>query len=161
MDEPLPLDGVGPSRKRCSMCKQWKPLEEFHRNRTKRDGLQLRCRVCNIETNKRWYREHPEVRAARMDEYNRARREESHARVLAYLREHPCVDCGESDPVVLEFDHLRDKIDNVSKMASLKRPWVVILAEIAKCDVVCANCHRRRTAVRLNSYRYRQTRFDG
>jgi hypothetical protein len=161
VDDPLPLDGLPPSRKRCSLCKQWKPLEEFHRNRTRRDGLQLRCRECNIETNKRWYADHPEVRVERMDEYNRRRREDTHGLVLDYLREHPCVDCGEPDPVVLEFDHLRDKIDNVSKMASLKRPWTVILAEIAKCEVVCANCHRRRTAVRLNSFRYRRTRGDG
>ena len=160
MHDPLPFDGLGPSRKRCTMCKQWKPLDEFHRNRRKPDGRQVRCRACNIETNKRWYRDHPEVRAERMDEYNRQRREASHARVLAYLREHPCIDCGESDPVVLEFDHLRDKVDNISKMASLKRPWAIILAEIAKCDVVCANCHRRRTAQRLNSFRYRHTRRD-
>ena len=146
MDDPLPLDGLGPSRKRCSMCKRWLPLDAFHRNGHRRDGLQTRCRECNIETNKRWYRQHPEARVDRMDDYARRRREDSHRRVLEYLREHPCVDCGEVDPVVLEFDHLRDKVRNISAMASASQPWEKIEAEIAKCEVVCANCHRRRTA---------------
>lgn len=67
--------------------------------------------------------------------------------LVTYLREHPCVDCGETDPVVLEFDHLRDKKFAISKGLQ-DRNWQDVLDEIAKCDVVCANCHRRRTAKR-------------
>lgn len=59
-----------------------------------------------------------------------------------------CVDCGESDIVVLEFDHVGNKRANVSElawsMASLSR----LEAEIACCEVRCCNCHRRRTAAR-------------
>lgn len=62
-----------------------------------------------------------------------------------------CQDCGEVDPVVLEFDHRDDKIMDVSTMIG-SRSWSVIQAEIAKCDVVCANCHRRRTAKRFGWY---------
>ena len=63
--------------------------------------------------------------------------------VDAYLRDHPCVDCGESDLRVLEFDHVRgDKFKSIAQMYSycLQR----IMTEIAKCDVRCANCHRIR-----------------
>jgi hypothetical protein len=67
--------------------------------------------------------------------------------LLVYLREHPCVDCGEGDPVVLEFDHLRDKKFGVAQ-GFRDREWQSVLDEIAKCEVVCANCHRRRTARR-------------
>ena len=67
--------------------------------------------------------------------------------LVAFLREHPCVDCGETDPIVLEFDHLRDKRFSISK-GVLDRSWESVLEEIGKCDVVCANCHRRRTAKR-------------
>lgn len=67
--------------------------------------------------------------------------------LLDYLREHPCVDCGESDPVVLEFDHLFEKSFTIAD--GLKsRSWEAVMAEIQKCEVVCVNCHRRRTAAR-------------
>jgi hypothetical protein len=62
------------------------------------------------------------------------------------------VDCGETDPLVLEFDHLRDKRFNIGN-ALPYRNWASILAEIEKCAVVCANCHRRRTARRIGSVR--------
>ena len=67
--------------------------------------------------------------------------------LMAYFRDHPCADCGETDPVVLEFDHLRDK-KFVIAAGIRNRNWNDVLDEIAKCDVVFANCHRRRTAKR-------------
>src|SRR3546814_12943116 len=79
--------------------------------------------------------------------------------VLDHLRAHPCADCGETDPVVLEFDHLRDKVGNVSAMVHSNELWRLV-DEIEKCEVVCANCHRRRTARRANPYRYRATRSE-
>lgn len=61
------------------------------------------------------------------------------------LKDVPCADCGERYPhFVMDFDHVRgEKYMNVGqmKMAKLER----ILEEVAKCDVVCANCHRIRT----------------
>ena len=155
MDDPLPFDGLAPSYKRCTMCKQLLPLEEFHRNRSRRDGRQNACKPCNIARNQRWYREHPEVRRIRMDEYNRRRKRYLQELLLDYLRAHPCVDCGEADPVVLDFDHvLPGKIANVSMMVLRKRSWSIIVEEIAKCEVRCANCHRRKTAARARTYRY-------
>lgn len=68
-------------------------------------------------------------------------------RVFDYLLEHPCVDCGEPDPVVLDFDHRvpGEKSFNIC-VRRLDTGWDKIKAEIDKCDVRCANCHRRRTA---------------
>jgi hypothetical protein len=65
----------------------------------------------------------------------------------AYKQEHYRAHRGETDPVVLEFDHLRDKKFTISK-GIRDRNWQSVLDEIAKCEVVCANCHRRRTARR-------------
>ncbi|HEY8731110.1 MAG TPA: hypothetical protein VIN69_03915 [Candidatus Limnocylindria bacterium] len=67
-------------------------------------------------------------------------------RLLAYLLEHPCVDCGEPNLVVLDFDHLRDKRWSITYMVSGGFPWSTIETEIAKCQVRCANCHRIKTA---------------
>ena len=73
--------------------------------------------------------------------------------VWDYLLEHPCVDCGISDPIVLEFDHVRgDKVITISKAMQHGWSYERILSEIAKCDVRCANCHRRRTHIQFNRF---------
>lgn len=76
-------------------------------------------------------------------------------RLCEYFASHPCVDCGEPDPVVLEFDHVAEKSDEVATMVRKGHSWRAILQEIAKCEVRCANCHRRVTAKRANWIRYR------
>ncbi len=55
-------------------------------------------------------------------------------------------------PLVLEFDHLRNKAFNIGE-GFAERVWKTILEEIEKCEVVCANCHRRRTALRRGTLR--------
>lgn len=65
-----------------------------------------------------------------------------------YLRQHPCMDCGEADPTVLDFDH-RDgmqKLSSISRIIFDGMSMARLIAEIAKCDIRCANCHRRRHA---------------
>ena len=67
--------------------------------------------------------------------------------LIEYFKSHPCVDCGETDPVVLEFDHLGKKSFTVAD-GMKDKSWTAVLREIEKCEVVCVNCHRRRTAYR-------------
>ena len=63
--------------------------------------------------------------------------------INVYLEMHPCVVCGEDDIDCLEFDHLRDKEYNIAQMTTYKPS--AVFAEIAKCQVLCANCHVRKT----------------
>lgn len=70
--------------------------------------------------------------------------------VWDFLKEHPCVDCGETDPVVLEFDHVRDKIQVISKLMKNGNCIETINKEIEKCEVRCANCHIRKTTKQFN-----------
>src|SRR5205823_13759924 len=86
---------------------------------------------------------------------NRIRRHLLLDQILAFLCSHPCVDCGEGDPVVLDFDHLNptDKRWNIADKVTDGSAWPTILAEIEKCAVRCANCHRRRTAHQFGWYR--------
>jgi len=69
--------------------------------------------------------------------------QENKRRVFEYLLDHPWVDCGESDPAVLELDHQRDKSSGVAELLHTHVRWEVVAAEIEKCEVRCANCHRR------------------
>lgn len=66
------------------------------------------------------------------------------------LKSEPCMDCGvRYPPYVMDFDH-RDPLDKVASVSSLMtKGWAVVLAEIAKCDLVCSNCHRIRTHSRV------------
>jgi hypothetical protein len=57
------------------------------------------------------------------------------------------VDCGETNPLVLEFDHIGHKSFSIA-VGIRGHNWKSVLDEIDRCDVVCANCHRRRTALR-------------
>lgn len=71
---------------------------------------------------------------------------------LRALKTAPCADCGESYPYfIMEFDHVPTrggKVDNLSRMAKLGLKSAKFQAELKKCDVVCANCHKVRTFIR-------------
>jgi hypothetical protein len=89
-----------------------------------------------------------------------ARRDQVRRFLWDYLLQHPCVDCGEADPVVLDFDHVRGvKRKEVSKLVTASTK--TLLEEIAKCDVRCANCHRRRTAIQLGHRVFCPRSVDG
>ena len=147
MDEAGDISG-----RRCGRCNKVKPLADFNwrrKGRGQRDNL---CRDCRSA----YKREHYRANKQRYIDQARERKQllalERTTYLIEYFRTHPCVDCGEPDAVVLEFDHLRDKEFEVAQ-ALPYRSWKSILDEIAKCEVVCANCHRRRTARRRGSLR--------
>jgi 5-methylcytosine-specific restriction endonuclease McrA len=151
VDQSLPFEIT--QLKRCAICKALLPKTEFNVNRGRRDGLQSHCRECNRARSKAYYARNPEKHRAVVAERKQRVRSEHQARMLDYLREHACADCGEDDLLVLEFDHLRDKQANISYLVHHGKSWPVVLDEIAKCEVVCANCHRRRTHRRQGTYR--------
>jgi len=68
-------------------------------------------------------------------------------RLLEFLSTKCCTDCGEDDPVVLDFDHVnpKKKFKKVAGMLSGHYSWESVLREIQKCEIRCANCHRRKT----------------
>jgi hypothetical protein len=132
-------------QKVCRCCNTEKPLEEFHKNKNTTDGYMSRCAACDNTIAAKYERENKD----RCNVRHRKNRAEHKATFrefkYQYLLKHSCVDCGESDPVVLEFDHILEKKYAIAKMHyyTLER----INAEIAKCQVRCANCHRRRTLI--------------
>ncbi len=129
----------------CSYCKLEKAEIEFHRARRRRTGRQPRCKLCAAIAHKKHYTASG-VRRNNIRTSALLRRRELKAFLDAYRATHPCVDCGEADPIVLEFDHVRgSKREEVTRMINRGLALSTIQAEIEKCDVRCANCHRRKT----------------
>lgn len=116
------------------------------------------------ESMRKWRQEHPReayelnarMWANRDPEAVRASRKRSQAKRYRHRRDalnamkvaEGCADCGyNAHPAALDFDHVRGiKLFGVGK-GILSHTWAQTLAEIAKCEVVCANCHRVRTHV--------------
>jgi hypothetical protein len=138
--------------KRCSGCERDLPLDSFNR---KRGGRQSRCRDCTRAYAKAHYAANVEYYAAKARRHKLKVQRENQRHLIAYFADHPCVDCGETDPVVLQFDHVRGaKEECVSVLLRNGRRWDRVAGEIAKCDVRCSNCHWRRTARQFGWYAY-------
>ena len=137
--------------RRCSLCAIEKQPEDFNRCAASADGLQAYCRSCQRD----YHRSHRDRINPLIHRRTRERREVLAVFVLELLRASACADCDERDPVVLEFDHVRgQKSADVSKLVADGVSERRLRDEIAKCEIVCANCHRRRTASRALTRRW-------
>lgn len=131
----------------CGLCKNEKSLVDYNKHSKRKDGLQSFCRDCGHKKFKDYYANNKEKQKATVVRRNRRIREENRLQLCAVLRGQKCIDCGEADPVVLDFDHVRGKKrKDVTLMVNSGFSWKNIVKEIAKCEVRCSNCHRRRTA---------------
>lgn len=132
--------------KTCTMCGEVKPLSAFRARSRNRDGRTCECAECYRRRDRELYARSPNRRKTIRDRADLVR-DQSRRLVREYLATHPCVDCGESDVQVLEFDHRGEdpKLFDISKAVLSGFASGSIFSEIAKCDVRCANCHRRKT----------------
>jgi hypothetical protein len=131
----------------CGRCGRHKAPSEFAWRRKARGQRDNYCRACRADYKREHYAAHRERYLANALRRKQTLVAERAAYLVAFFREHPCVDCGQHDPLVLEFDHLGEKSFGIAK-GLRDHNWRTVLDEIAKCEVVCANCHRRRTAQR-------------
>lgn len=137
--------------KTCSQCKQTKLLSEFTTNKAAKFGVQPFCRDCGRKYAQNYYlRNKKKVHAASRAALKR-KRDVMMDLVSTYKATHPCIDCGQYyNSCVMDFDH-RDPSTKTGVVAwLLTRTPARIWDEIAKCDLVCANCHRVRTHVRAH-----------
>ena len=138
--------------KSCPGCRKAKIEKEFALNNQKPDGLQTYCKICKSRIDAGYYQRNKEAHKLRVKGYLIRNRK----LLWEYLTNHSCVDCGMDNPVVLEFDHTgKDKVESISYLLGTKKcSWDVILREIKKCQVRCANCHRIKTAKQLGWYKF-------
>lgn len=127
---------------RCGRCRQVLPESAFSRHP---DGRQYWCRECY----RGYFRTRGDLHRRQSAAAKRKRQRLAREFVQGYLASHPCVDCGELDPLVLEFDHVSPKKKgHVSWLARDGASVRLLTKEIDQCEVVCVNCHRRRTGSR-------------
>lgn len=137
--------------KLCKDCATVKPVSEFN-YAVGGKWLNSYCKPCTALRSRNYYHNNKGKGKLHFER----RREEQQKLMYEYFLKNPCKDCGNSDVRVLQFDHIGDdKENNVAIMMRGHMHWDKILNEMKKCEVVCANCHSIRTAVRSNNWRQR------
>lgn len=133
--------------KTCTACKQELPLEAFGKNKANKDGLNYTCRPC---TNQRM-RDNHKKRVSDPEKLNkhneriRLRAQARKAHIVHRVFGGHCYDCGEAYPdCVFDFHHEgEEKQANPSQLIG-RNMMKEAFAELEKCVMLCANCHRMR-----------------
>ena len=125
--------------KTCTGCGKRKLISSFHPHKSR--GYQHLCKDCSSEKDKQRYLANKKSYAER----NKANRESLRELHKELKRSNPCIDCGKHfHPCQMEYDHLEDKKFTIASLINTGRR-TKFLAEIEKCELVCALCHRERT----------------
>jgi hypothetical protein len=98
---------------RCARCGKQKPPDAFNWRRKARAQRDTYCRPCRAEYHHEHYSANKQRYIDQAAVSKRALALERTAYLLRFFEMHPCADCGESDPVVLEFDHRGNKLFNI------------------------------------------------
>lgn len=139
-------------KKVCCRCGDEKLIDDFGVNRSRKDGRNPSCKECHRKYTDKHYDENKPAYV----EGAMRRTANKRAKMRDYLNEEkskPCADCKRPyPPYVMDFDHVRDlKCFEVSASLRLGVSMDRLIAEVAKCDVVCANCHRERSHQRMSA----------
>ena len=142
-------------KKICPGCGEERDAEQDFNWKYKDRGIRnTRCKFCQSRISKQHYKNNKQSYIDRARNREVQVIEDNQRRLAGYLACHPCVDCGLTDIRVLEFDHVRGrKLSDISRMVIYGYSWTTIEAEIAKCEVRCANCHRIKTNDRSGFWR--------
>lgn len=143
----------------CTNCRVEKSETEFFFKVKKTGKLHSNCKACYSIKRANYIKAHYEKYG---DAY-RKRAIERRARIKKilqekaanYLSDKSCEDCGFSDIRTLDFDHIDPNLKKfgIARAINSGYSWKQILDEINKCRILCANCHRIRTANQYNWYR--------
>lgn len=133
---------IDPISKVCIECQRDMPIDEFRWRNKAMKWRQSLCRECDVD-----YRAKNYVKNPAMYMENNKRTQSKLKVLLNEMKSGPCVDCKQSyPPYVMDFDHLDPKTKVVKVSALIfEGSRQLLLDEIAKCELVCANCHRERT----------------
>lgn len=141
-------------KKLCTSCNNEWPLDHFGVKNKKTGLRQWACKKCARDLSKFYYQKNVDYYKTKSGIRRKVTQKQQQEYIRQYLLIHPCVDCGESDIVCLDFDHVRgEKANDIAHLIRSGGSWNKIIEEMGKCDVRCANCHRKRTARQFGSWR--------
>lgn len=135
----------------CYKCRVDKPLSDYNKNKCRKDGCQSWCKECNQKRSRQYYADNQDQHKL----YIRTRSKKLRLALRLWIEElkaqEGCKVCGEADPACLDFHHPnKDKVMSVGDALGRKFGKAKILKEIAKCVVLCSNCHRKLHRGRFN-----------
>jgi hypothetical protein len=131
----------------CTKCGIEKDFEDFPLRSRITGRRQSYCKECVAQKSGRWYQNNKGHQKGLARNRTIVYRQNAKEYVWEYLTNHPCISCGETNPNVLEFHHVRGKKEHeISRMIGKAASLENLKAEIEKCVVLCANCHRKLTA---------------
>lgn len=139
----------GAERRECTWCRQTLPIYWFGKKKDGRGGYAAICIECNRIKCRLWGRTPAGLETKRG--LNRNNKWRLRGVVDGYKQAQGCRRCGESDSVALDFHH-RDPLKKGSEIGKLVAQQVSttrLREELAKCTVLCANCHRKLHAGRF------------
>lgn len=140
--------------KKCTKCKQILNRNEFNW-RIKNVRLASHCKTCSREYVRQHYYKNKNYYLNKARNRNLKVKQEIYEYLGKYFQSHPCIDCNETNILVLEFDHIdkNDKVSDISRILRNRLTLTEVKKEITKCVVRCANCHRIKTAREDKSWR--------
>ncbi len=135
---------------RCYKCNVNKSHTDFHWRSKANNRLQSMCKTCKKDLDQTRYYDPVSNRKKQAHESRALARINAMVAKFSIFLNKSCVDCGENDIRCLVPDHQYDKLENVSKLVSDRKAPELIIEELKKCEIVCANCHAKRTAISHN-----------
>lgn len=139
----------------CSKCEKEKSFEDFSFRDTTKGIRHKMCKVCHTRYRRFHYLENKQKYIKKASRWNRKQRDILRQYIYNKLKISECVDCGEKDIVVLDFDHISGKRLSISLMFKNRYSILAIKEEMKKCVIRCANCHRRKTAREFGYWKHR------
>ena len=145
--------------KPCCTCKKQILIKNYSWKDKKSGRRSTKCKQCTNEYSRQHYRDNIDVYLARTKRNTAKYKKDGRNLIYEFKLSNPCTSCGESNPIVLEFDHIdpKTKRNDLSTMATHGYSIESLEKEIEKCIILCANCHREKTAKQQNWHSNKQT----
>lgn len=123
---------------------------------TKSGAAERRCRECL----RKYFQQRGELHRSQSAAAKRRRKKRAAEFISGVLSSARCADCQLADPLVLEFDHVGPKRAHMNTLVNEGYSVTTLSEELANCEIVCVNCHRRRTDGRRGGWRLDPDRLD-